>query len=109
MRNIILGFLTLTVLFISSCVTDPVVEDLCLTENTGDLTIVNATSGVDGVPMDIFINNFNIQVQLAPGAQHYEGALAPGEYIIEGRSSSADFIKQITLEQCDDLFVELGD
>lgn len=110
MRNTVLGFLAVFVLFVSSCVVDGGVEDPCLTENTGDLTIVNATSGVDGVPMDIYINGFAVGVTLSPGGQHYEGALAVDTYEVEGRdpNGTVTFIKTVNLLQCDDLFVELG-
>lgn len=111
MRNKVLGLLTVLVLFIGSCVTDPGVNtDTCVAENTGDLTIVNATSGVDGIPMGIYINGIFTGATISPGGQHYEGALAVGTYQIEGRESSGAsiFLKEVTLLQCDDLFVELG-
>lgn len=110
MRNKVLGLLTILVLFIGSCVTDPGVTDTCVAENTGDLTIVNATSGVDGVPMEIYINGIFTGATISPGGQHYEGALAVGTYELEGRASSGTvtFLKTVSLLQCDDLFVELG-
>lgn len=110
MRNTVLGFLTLLVLFVASCVVDPGVDDPCLTENTGDLTIVNATSGVDGVPMDIYINGIFTGATISPGGEHYEGALAVDTYEVEGRdpNGTVTFIKTVSLLQCDDLFVQLG-
>ncbi len=110
MRNTILGLFTLVVLFIASCGTDPQIDDTCITDNTGDLTIVNATSGVNGVPMQIYINNLFTGATISPGGEHYEGALAVGAYEIEGRdpNGTVTFIKNINLLQCDDLFVELG-
>jgi hypothetical protein len=110
MRNKVLGLLTVLVLFIGSCVTDPGVTDTCVAENTGDLTVVNATSGVDGIPMGIYINGIFTGATISPGGKHYEGALAVGSYEIEGRESSGTsiFLKNINLLQCNDLFVELG-
>ncbi|NJN78513.1 MAG: hypothetical protein HC803_09500 [Saprospiraceae bacterium] len=110
MKNKVLGLLTILVLLIGSCVTDPGVADPCSTENTGDLTIVNATSGVNGIPMDIYINTHFTGATISPGGQHYEGSLAVGTYEIEGRDSNGTvtFIKTINLLQCEDLFVELG-
>ena len=110
MRNKVLGLLTVLVLFIGSCVTDPGVPDPCSTENTGDLTIVNATSGVDGVPMEIYINGIFTGATISPGGQHYEGSLGVDTYEIEGRASNGivKFLKTVSLLQCDDLFVELG-
>lgn len=110
MRNTVLGLLTLVVLFIASCVTDPGIQDTCETDNTGDLTVVNATSGVDGIPMDIYINGIFTGAVISPGGEHYEGALAVGAYEVEGRASNGTvtFIKNINLLQCDDLFVQLG-
>lgn len=110
MRNTILGLLTLVILFIASCVTDPDVSDPCSTENTGDLTVVNVTSGVDGISMDIYINGIFTGATISPAGEHYEGALAVGTYEIEGRdpNGTVTFIKTVSLLQCDDLFVQLG-
>jgi len=109
MNNKILGLLLMFVLVIASCVTDPgeIIDD-CVTNDTGDLSIVNETSGVDAVPMDLYINGTFTGVTLSPGAEHYEGALAPGAYEIEGRSTTVSFVKNVNLLQCDDLFVLLG-
>ncbi|MFT5834154.1 MAG: hypothetical protein ACI97N_001788 [Cognaticolwellia sp.] len=110
MRNKVLGLLTVLVLFIGSCVVDPGVTDTCIAENTGDLTIVNATSGVDGVGLEIYINGIFTGATISPGGQHYEGALGVDIYEVEGRASSGtvQFLKSVSLLQCDDLFVELG-
>ena len=110
MRNTVLGLLTLVVLFIASCVTDPGAPDSCETENTGDLTLVNVTSGVSGIPMDIYINGIFTGATISPGGEHYEGALAVGDYTVEGRNTngSVTFLKNISLLKCDNLFVELG-
>jgi|AntRauTorckE5430_2_1112549.scaffolds.fasta_scaffold12801_2 hypothetical protein len=108
MKNKVLGLLTILVLFIGSCVIDPGVTDTCVDENTGDLTVVNRTSGVDGVPMEIYINGIFTGAIISPGAEHYEGALAAGTYEIEGRSGAVTFLKEVSLLQCDDLFVQLG-
>ncbi|MFK7950921.1 MAG: hypothetical protein AB8G11_25300 [Saprospiraceae bacterium] len=109
MRNTVLGFLTLLVLFVASCVVDPGI-DPCAENNNGDLTVVNATSGVDGVPMDIYINGIFTGATISPGGEHYEGELEIGAYEIEGRESNGNttFIKRVNLLQCDDLFVQLG-
>lgn len=110
MRNTVLGFLAFFVLFIASCVVDPGVDDSCIADNTGDLTIENSTSGVDGVPLDIYINGNGPVETLSPGAQRYEGALAVGDYTVEGidPNGTVAFLKEVTLLQCDDLFVRLG-
>ncbi len=109
MTNKVLGLLLMFVLVIASCVTDPVdITDDCEVNDIGDLTIVNETSGTDAVPMDIYINSTFTGTTLSPGAEFYAGALAPGAYEIEGRSTTVSFVKNVTLIQCDDLFVLLG-
>ena len=108
MNNKILGLLLMFVLIIASCVEDVDIPDPCTTNDTGDLTIVNETSGQDAVPMRIFINTVDTEVDLAPGAEFYAGALEPDTYEIEGRATTKSFIKDVTLLQCDDLFVLLG-
>jgi hypothetical protein len=108
MSNKILGLVFIVVLFIASCVADPNIEDPCVTDDTGDLTIVNATSGVNGVPLEIYINGTFTGTTLSPGGELYEGQLGTGSYSIEGRSSTVSFNKTVQLLQCDDLFVQLG-
>lgn len=109
MNNKVLGLLLMFVLIIASCVADPDdIPDPCASNDTGDLTIVNETSGTDAVPMDIFINGQSTGTTLSPGAEFYAGALAPGSYEIEGVSTTVSFVKNVTLLQCDDLFVLLG-
>jgi hypothetical protein len=108
MNNKILGLLLMFVLVIASCTEDVDIPDPCATNDTGDLTVVNQTSGSDAVPLRIKINGNDTTVELAPGAEFYAGALEPGSYEIEGTSGTVQFIKTVTLLQCDDLFVSLG-
>lgn len=108
MHNKILGLLLMFVLVIASCTEDVDIPDPCTENDTGDLTIVNETSGTDAVPMDIFINGQATGTTLSPGAEFYAGALEPGSYEIEGISTTVSFVKTVTLLQCDDLFVLLG-
>lgn len=110
MNNKILGLLLMFVLIIASCAEDVDIPDPCTENDTGDLTVVNETSGIDAVPLDLFINNNFTGETLSPGEEFYVGALAPGAYEIRGESSSqtVEFTKNVTLLQCDDLFVLLG-
>lgn len=110
MKGKILSLLLLVMLFIASCGDDGGAVDTCEADQAGDLTITNATSGVDGIAMDIYINGNFTGVTVSPGGQHFESQLAAGQYEVEGRdpNNTVTFIKDINLLICDDLEVLLG-
>ncbi|MFK7950922.1 MAG: hypothetical protein AB8G11_25305 [Saprospiraceae bacterium] len=110
MKNVVLGFLMLLMLFITSCVTDSDFADFCLENNTGSLTIINATSGTDGIPMEVYINGIFTGVTIEAGEEYYENELSVGTYEIEGfyqNGMIVTYTKVVYLSQCDDLTVEL--
>lgn len=112
MRNKILSFLLIATLFIAACGGDGGggVIDTCEEDQTGNLTIENTTSGVDGVSLDILINGNFTGATIAPGGQHFEPELAVGQYEVSGvdPNNTVTFIKDINLLVCDDLVVSLG-
>ncbi len=111
MRNKILSFLLIATLFIAACGGDGgEIIDTCEQDQTGNITVENATSGIDGVSLDIFINGNFTGATIPPGGQHFEPELAVGTYEISGvdPNNTVTFIKDINLVVCDDVVVLLG-
>lgn len=106
MRNIVLSFLLLFVLFVASCVIIDE-DEPCFINDTGDLIITNSGIDVDVFPIDIYINGVFGGIMIGPEEELYEYELPIGTYEIEGFYQNGVISKTVYLSQCDELRIEL--